>query len=363
MNMIKRNFNCLASILCLLIFSIIHQSFSIAKTRYVSHSGSSTPPYTSWETAASSIMKAINISSFGDTIYVANGIYEEEIIMIDGLSLIGTGTDSCIIDTRDFSSPQTVNVKSDCLLNFKIIVQNSAQTSGNGIIINGLNSIIEYNEILNGKIPAVWCDNTNCIMRHNRILYCEWGIYIEFNQPIIDSNYIYVEIPAGKGINATLNSDPIIRGNIVVMNNNTNNTNGYRSVFNYSANIQNNLFYSLQSDFLIDAEQQENIFNNVIYGNYNVGIFKNPGGILKNNSVTGGNLGIKVVSGDPPPQIQFNNVWNNQINYYNLNPDSTNISVNSMFVSEDSLDFHLQKYSPLIDAGDPSIVDKDYIKK
>ena len=30
-----------------------------------------------------------------------------------------------------------------------------------------------------------------------------------------------------------------------------------------------------------------------------------------------------------------------------------------MFVNADSLDFHLQKYSPLIDAGDPNIIDKD----
>ena len=40
-------------------------------------------------------------------------------------------------------------------------------------------------------------------------------------------------------------------------------------------------------------------------------------------------------------------------------PDSTNISLNPMFAKPDSLDFHLQNYSPLIDAGDPSILDKD----
>ena len=46
-----------------------------ATKRFVSKTGSSTPPYTSWETAADSIQKCINISQFGDTIYVANGIY------------------------------------------------------------------------------------------------------------------------------------------------------------------------------------------------------------------------------------------------------------------------------------------------
>ena len=97
-------------------------------------------------------MSAINVSSFGDTIYVANGVYEEQVVMIPGLSLIGAGMDSCIIDTRDFTAPPGVSVYDSCIIkNFKIIVQNSPQTSGTGIHINGANSIMEYNEILNGR--------------------------------------------------------------------------------------------------------------------------------------------------------------------------------------------------------------------
>ena len=87
-------------LILLLTFLIFNCSLSIATIRYVSHEGSDTPPYLSWETAADSIMSAINISSFGDTIYVANGVYEEQVVMIPGLSLIGEGMDSCIIDSR-----------------------------------------------------------------------------------------------------------------------------------------------------------------------------------------------------------------------------------------------------------------------
>ena len=74
-----------------------------ATVRYVSHSGNNTPPYLTWATAADSIMFAINISVFGDTIYVANGVYEEQVTMIPGLSLIGAGMDSCVIDTRNLA--------------------------------------------------------------------------------------------------------------------------------------------------------------------------------------------------------------------------------------------------------------------
>src|SRR5512146_18855 len=80
--------------------SLVISHWSVAGVRYVSHSGTNTPPYLTWETAADSIMSAINISTFGDTIYVANGVYEEKVVMIPGLSLIGAGMDSCVIDTR-----------------------------------------------------------------------------------------------------------------------------------------------------------------------------------------------------------------------------------------------------------------------
>src|SRR5690606_6467221 len=102
-------------------FLIFNFSFLIetqATIRYVSKTGTSTPPYTSWETAADSIQKCINISSFGDTIYVANGVYKEQVVMINGLSLIGAGTDSCIIDTRALItsiSTEAVVVADSCL--------------------------------------------------------------------------------------------------------------------------------------------------------------------------------------------------------------------------------------------------------
>ena len=76
----------------------------IATVRYVSKTGSSTPPYTSWETASDSIQKCIDVCVDGDTIYVANGVYKEQVVMILGLSLIGAGMDSCAIETRDLAT-------------------------------------------------------------------------------------------------------------------------------------------------------------------------------------------------------------------------------------------------------------------
>ena len=90
--------------LFLLLTIVLLTAYSLplkATVRFVSKTGSSTPPYLTWETAADSIQKCINICVFGDTIYVANGVYEEQVVMIPGLSLIGAGTDSCMWIDQD----------------------------------------------------------------------------------------------------------------------------------------------------------------------------------------------------------------------------------------------------------------------
>jgi len=46
-----------------------------ATTNYVSLSGSHTPPYNSWATAAINIQAAVDVASSGDTVLVSNGVY------------------------------------------------------------------------------------------------------------------------------------------------------------------------------------------------------------------------------------------------------------------------------------------------
>ena len=132
----------------------LNYSSSFTEVRYVSHSGSNTPPYLTWETAADSIMSAINISSFGDTIYVANGVYEEVVDMINGLTLIGAGSDSCIIDTRTipfFAGFYSVEVSDSCNISgFNVFTYDNQH--GTAILVTGG----KYSVVQNCKVQEAY---------------------------------------------------------------------------------------------------------------------------------------------------------------------------------------------------------------
>ena len=54
-------------------------------THYVSHWGSHTAPYSTWETAATNLMAAINAATNGETIWVTNGVYRSGSATVGGL--------------------------------------------------------------------------------------------------------------------------------------------------------------------------------------------------------------------------------------------------------------------------------------
>ena len=379
-------------------FLIFNFSFLIetnATIRYVSKTGTSTPPYTTWETAADSIMEAINISEFGDTIYVANGVYEEQVVMINGLSLIGAGTDSCIIDTRALVTSQnfhSVEVTDSCLFTgFHILVYYNS-TWGHGIATSG-KCLVTLNKIFYGRYgisdndssPIIYKNtiinisqgvrlfNSNALVRKN-IIYIDpnsqaaviTGIHIEaFNNnyfPIIDSNYFETY---GEGIRQSFGSNPTISNNTIILK-----LVGARGIRGGgvpdSLKIFNNLIYAEEGFNGINPNvTNARIFNNHQAGNFNGSVLKiYSDNKVKNNVVTGGtSLGVETAIGASDFVFQYNDVWNNAANYSGMAPDSTNLSVDPMVVNDDTtqgeLDFHLQKYSPLVDAGDPTMIDKD----
>jgi len=75
----------------------------LSETRYVSKTGSNTPPYTTPETAATTIQAALDEAGLADVIMVEAGDYAESItIEPHGVRVIGAGRDSCRIIVPDY---------------------------------------------------------------------------------------------------------------------------------------------------------------------------------------------------------------------------------------------------------------------
>ncbi|GJQ60970.1 MAG: hypothetical protein SCALA702_00230 [Melioribacteraceae bacterium] len=118
----------------LLFFSAIGYSQSV---RFVSKSGNSTPPYTSWTTACDSIRPVIDICNPGDTIFIDSGIYRDTLDINIPLTIIGKGIGSTILDAID-SRLYAINVNANC--NFQKI-----RFIGNTLQLYGGSKIIHFN--------------------------------------------------------------------------------------------------------------------------------------------------------------------------------------------------------------------------
>ena len=349
----------------LLSLLIFNSSLLISTVRYVSPTGNSTPPYTSWETAADSIMECINISVFGDTIYVANGTYKEQVVMIPGLSLIGAGMDSCVIDTRElvYSGFQALIVHDmGTVKYFRFLISNDG--IGTGVYTDAGSGEISHNYFLNPSL-GVALDNTSVLLELNFFISTNNGAFIlgliTPSNPKIYNNIIEA---TEDGIGFSVGSDikPEIINNIFILQDDF--AGAYGGSLTDTVKIFNNLVIAegdLPNAIGISLSNVPTICaHNYIFGKIGTGIIAGREDFLMNNVVENGYTGYYL--GDTF-QFTNNNAWQNINNYSPDDIDSTNLSVDPMIVNDDStkgdLDFHLQKFSPLIDAGDPNILDRD----
>ncbi len=331
---------------------------NFSEVRYVSKTGSSTPPYLSWETASDSIQECINISNFGDTIYVGNGVYKEKVVMIPGLALIGAGMDSCVIDLSDFTSfIYAVEMKDSCLFEkFKL----KLQYSGVGVYMSFTDSvkscIVRYNDISYASHGISITEGQvkhNFINKSNRAVSCV--VFDESHQYLafIDSNFIsydFIGIQVGEQtIVYATNNIFKIEGEFDTDGEILYNALSGSSTPNFSNNVIVKPKYDLYYRTGISNSYPGNFTNNLFLAKFK-NVFYSVPVTIKNNNIIGSQNAVYGGGSD----VKYNNFW--KVSSYPS--DSTNISADPMFVNDTS-DFHLQMYSPLIDAGDPTILDED----
>jgi hypothetical protein len=380
----ERIFLFLVLILCL--------NFNLAaEIRYVSNTGNPTPPYTSWETASDNIQLCIDISQSGDTIFVAEGVYTGKIILIPGISLIGAGFES-IIDTRPLTYEGffAMEFADDCLVSdfFFLVsyiwfddhwVGNGIRcTGGTGIIRNvkiekayigiqsrGESSVLIKDNIIHNITTGIQLVSSNSTVQNNVITEMKYGVFTEaatsYSTPYIEQNQIIGATTAGINVHNSF-SRPTIRNNFIFIDSNT--ADGIFGGGLDTIKIFNNLIIANKAHRGITNNNFPSyVYNNFLIGKFNYrGIFAASQNYVINNAIINSPVGIvsPITAG---AVIKYNNSWNNEINYPPFLTDTTNISVNPMVVNDDSthgmLDFRLQMFSPLIDAGDPALLDPD----
>jgi len=345
--------------------------------RYVSKTGSSTPPFTSWETASDSIQKCINICVDGDTIIVANGRYNEALVVNVDLTLIGSSMDSSIIDGTGLwaNSRITINANSDLKISgFQIISTNP--TIGGSCIFTGNRLEVLNCRITRGKIntyastPYALLKNLimdkyvigsisgdgrvieidNCVIIKDMDNSAKCGMDINVDSAKIVNNIVIGKVPGydyaqGDGISIEILRKAYIANNIV--SGFWNNIRATYAVPGYSCVISNNLTcYLYTASYLpsIITVSGIKVYNNILY--------KVTNGITSD--------GEDVFGG-------YNLFWGNTrdtVGGYKIK--ETDVFADPMFVNDKrpvslnfDFDFHLQKYSPAIDAGDPTVLDVD----
>ncbi|QQS35592.1 MAG: right-handed parallel beta-helix repeat-containing protein [Ignavibacteriales bacterium] len=346
-----------------------------AEVRYVSKTGSSTPPYTSWETAADSIQKAIDVSWIDDTIIVANGIYVEQITVNTSISLIGMSMDSTIIDGMNAVPYYVVHFPVDgSIENFNVIGNNSAAVIGIGtfnaniVIKNCRISNIEYGIDITLSTSLV----ENCIIKN----CSEVNIRDECGNDSCQSVYknnILLSKNASIAMYFSFGGYPTFTNNIVIEEGTTTWTgvDTYTKGLTLTNNIISGYRHTgMDLSSMPGGSQQaiNNIVTNIIDNGFDGGAIMTGTGsqsTIQNNILTNSTTGIHRYN-STHVRSDYNQFWQvEELMRGQTFLGDSNIVADPMFVNDTipnsqlDFDYHLQKYSPAIDKGNPNILDVD----
>jgi len=361
--MVKNKFKTIRTLLFISTFFILNSIFYIAHAtiRYVSTTGNSIPPYTTWETAADSIQKCINFSVAGDTIIVANGVYYESLVVDKYLWLIGSSMDSTIIDGTGLAY-FTVDFQSDGNIRFFTIKGKDKEIVGTSCIwIEYTNALIDFCRILNADAGISLVLSTS-VINQCIITNVSHGCYtgsIDTFHTTINNSIIFIN-NSSSGITIFEGGKHSTLNNIILGNNSGGGINIISGVRNNI--IKNNIVSGFNRNIEGFASDSAIIHNNVSsYANQR-GFIIGSKTDMRNNISSYNNVGVV---GPTDTNSDYNLYWQNNTHTGVEGFAEHDIVADPMFVNdtipvyEGSYDYHLQAYSPAIDAGDPNILDVD----
>ena len=373
---VKMNYRPLINILKILSVIIILFSIrSFSDARYVSKTGKSQFPYTSWETAADSIQKCLNICDNGDTVYVGNGVYKENLLVNKSISLIGSSMDSTIVDGRGMGDNTiefdvTGNIEDICVYGKGFDIPYTS-----AIWIQNNNTEIKFCRSSNAAAGIATFNSSSHIhdvIITNSIYGYDQGCYDNSCNNHITNCLIIFKNTYSTGIEAGGGGDVFIQNNIII-NEGANPQNGISLGWPNRVYISNNLISGFNPNIYIDWLQDTVfIFNNIVsnkkystMGIYDGSIYTEQDNVVMKNNILENNYNSAFVGSRGYVNNNYNIFWKNVNDLYGVNYGDSDRVVDPMFVkdtiptSKSNYDFHLQAFSPGVHKGDPSILNKD----
>ncbi len=369
-----------------LIQLVVH-GLLFSETRFVSHKGSAIPPYTTWETGCNDIQTCMNYCSSGDTIYLDRGIYKETVAFENkNIAIIGLSAEASLIDVSGMNGVYDANTlwwfnNSNLLLKNLTFKYNGGFTTGK-IGIQVKHGTTNVSDCIFDSIFCALDVSGNCSIFNTSFHYVNSAVFLkryEDNELIIDNCNFFVPYVS--------TTRPLICA--ATEQNGISNLYVYNSVFikefegseqlgieflsDDKIDIRNNFFSKFWIPILLESHSDgikdtTTICNNTFYKNVyyaaSLGNWKKERH-FKNNIVVDGKWGIHS-STNYIVKVDYNLYYKiSNSPYLHVYAGSHDVLRDPMFVNDTVAalqninNFLLQKYSPAIDSGEPSVLDVD----
>lgn len=261
------------------------------------------------------IQQAIDAANADDTVIVKSGWYGENLTLKTRVKVLGQGrSNTYLYGGRTGNVVNAVGIE-DAQIDGFTIYGSGVNPDHSGVMISGSNRVTVSN---------------------NLIFLNTIGISVTGNSPsIIKNNIIYLNVYYGL---KCLDSNPIITNNQINRN--------------------------LSCGVYLQNSSGAKFINNTVVDNYTQGIWcDHSSPLIKNNISKGNSTGISA-SNSGIPQISYNCVYDNTLNY---DPQSGgiaaagvgDISENPLLLGQLYEELYLDNNSPCIDAGDPDPIYND----
>jgi parallel beta-helix repeat protein len=275
--------------------------------------------------AFTKIQDAINASKDGDTIFVYNGTYYENVIVDKRVNLIGNGSKTTIIDGgwQDHQDVVTILVNRVNMSGFRLINSYMGHEFG-GIGVHSSENRIFDNYCLNNLYGLILWGGQNRICNNSFSNNQRDGIFVKSSGNIIENNTCSNSFDRD-GIWLYICTDNIVSNN-TCSNNGKNGISFYQSHNNYLFNnkCNNSILYD---GILIYESSNNTLWKNTLSSNKRAGFALShfsDNNTLTNNHITENQIGVRIFDNCSINSVHYNNVILNTLYGIYLSGSSSN---------------------------------------